>query len=361
MGNDPSDGVSETVSRREYITATGAGTAVGFAGCLQTSSHTDDGNAEENETAGGEDGSVDAEQTDEDESTDDETDRTEDLSGHVSITGSSTVFPISDTMAQRFIDEHPDVDLTVDVTGTSSGFEHYLCTGDADINTASRPIASEELATCAENDSTPVEMEIAGDAIAVVVNGENDWVDCLSTGQLAQIWRADGTDTWADIDADWPDEEIERYAPERTSGTVDWFSETVIEDGSHRDDYQATADGGIVVRGVENSRYAIGYVGYAYYATNEDRVDAISISTDDGGECREPSLKGASDGSYPLVRPLYLYPAEEALEREEVREFVRFYVENATADWIADDLGYVPSSEEQSAANREALEEAVGE
>lgn len=310
------------VSRRKFIATSGAVGAAAIAGC--------------SETSGSDDG------------------------GEVIVKGSSTVFPISDEMAQRFMEENENVNVTVDSTGSGGGFENHFCPGDADVNGASRPIKSEEEDHCAENDVTPIEMHIAGDALTMAVSPENDWVDCMSFDELEQIWGEDGADTWADVNSEWPDEEIERYGPDTTSGTYDWFTENV-SGGSHTTDYEGTEDDNTIIQGIENSQYAMGYFGYAYYAENEDRVKALEVNANEGDDCAAPSLQAASEGTYPMARPLFIYPSEEALQRQPVYDFMEFYIENTNADWIADEVGYVPSNQDMVDENMTKLEDAAGE
>ncbi|QFU82510.1 PstS family phosphate ABC transporter substrate-binding protein [Natronorubrum aibiense] len=316
----------DALSRRKFIATTGAAGALAVAGCTENEASEEDG-----------------------------------LSGEVVIKGSSTVFPVSDAMAERFMEEHDGVNVTVDSTGSGGGFENHFCPGDSDINGASRQIKSEEQDHCAENDVTPMEMQIAGDALTMAVSPENDWVDCMSFDEMSQIWQEGGAETWADVNSDWPDEEFSLYGPDTTSGTFDWFTENVVgEGGNHRTDYEPTEDDNIIVEGLEDDPYAIGYFGYAYYEENSDRVKALEVKESEDGECGEPSLQAAQAGDYPMARPLFIYPSEEAVQREEVYEFMKFYLENSSAEWIADEIGYVPSSQEEADANLSALEDVAG-
>ncbi|MDS0478538.1 PstS family phosphate ABC transporter substrate-binding protein [Natrinema sp. 1APR25-10V2] len=340
MQNDRFGRSVERVSRRKLLTTVGGGGTAALAGCL--SSESDDGSESEPESDDG------------DESSDDG------LSGEVVVTGSSTAFPISQAMRDRFMAKHPNVTVTVKSTGSGGGFENHFCPGDSDINAASRPIKTAEQDHCTGNGVTPVEMQIAGDALTMAVSTENDWVDCMSFDQLAQIWGEGGAETWADIDSSWPDEPFELYGPDTTSGTYDWFSANVVGDAGHRSDYVGTEDDTTIVQGLEGSPYAMGYFGYGYYAENADRVKALDIKANASDACAEPTLEAAKTGSYPMARPLFIYPSEEALQREVVSEFVRFYLENSTADWIAEEVNYVPSSEEQAGENLSALEEIAG-
>jgi len=326
MRQDP----TRCVSRREFVAGSGAVGAVALAGCVEnTRRTTEDGGS------GGQ------------------------SSREVVVKGSSTVFPISDTMAEAFMEDNPTVNVTVDSTGTGGGFENWFCAGDADLNGASRPITDSEVEQCAGSDVEPVEFQIAGDALTVAVNNEADWVDCMSFDELRQIWREGGATKWSDVRDDWPDEEIELYGPASTSGTFDWFNENVVgEDTKHTTEYQPTEEDETIVQGIENSETAMGYFGYAYYSSNSEAVKAVNVRQSADGECTPPSLENAKDGSYPLARPLFLYAAESALQRDAVYEFVEYYIEQAETGTVTD-IGYVPSSADQRDANLETLEETV--
>ncbi|WP_430503766.1 phosphate ABC transporter substrate-binding protein PstS family protein [Haloparvum sp. PAK95] len=324
---DPTD-ASDSMNRRRFLTATGAAATVGLAGCTST---------DQGEGTGTEAG----------------------LSGEVVITGSSTVFPVSDTMAELFMEEHADVNVTVDSTGTGGGFENHFCPGNSDINGASRPITDSEVENCTGNDVEPVEFEIAADALTVAVNNEADWVDCMTFDELRQIWMGDGAEKWSDVRDDWPDEQIELFGPASTSGTYDYFNEHVLgEDTQHTTDHEPTEEDNLIVQGIQDSKYAMGYFGYAYYSENQDLVKAVEIKKGDDGECTPPSLDNAKDGSYPLARPLFIYANEESLQDEAVYEFTKFYLEKAESDRVKE-IGYVPSSSDQVEENLSTLEDAV--
>ncbi|MGZ0748292.1 phosphate ABC transporter substrate-binding protein PstS family protein [Haloparvum sp. AD34] len=324
---DPTD-ASDSMNRRRFLTATGAAATVGLAGCTST---------DQGEGTGTEAG----------------------LSGEVVITGSSTVFPVSDTMAELFMEEHADVNVTVDSTGTGGGFENHFCPGNSDINGASRPITDSEVENCTGNDVEPVEFEIAADALTVAVNNEADWVDCMTFDELRQIWMGDGAEKWSDVRDDWPDEQIELFGPASTSGTYDYFNEHVLgEDTQHTTDHEPTEEDNLIVQGIQDSKYAMGYFGYAYYSENQDLVKAVEIKKGDDGECTPPSLDNAKDGSYPLARPLFIYANEESLQNEAVYEFTKFYLEKAESDRVKE-IGYVPSSSDQVEENLSTLEDAV--
>jgi len=332
MTDSPSGGLS----RRRFLTSSGTVGALALAGCVQNTSRGD---------GGGSDGGSDS----------------DGLSGQVIIKGSSTVFPISDAMAEEFMTEHENVNVTVDSTGSGGGFENWFCPGDSDINGASRPITDAEVEQCSSNDVEPVEFEIAGDALTVAVNNDADWVDCLTFDELRQIWSDDAdVTTWSDVRDEWPDMEIDRYGPASTSGTFDYFNENVVgEDTEHTTEYQPTEEDETIVQGIRDNEGGIGYFGFAYYNSNSEAVKAVEVKAEEGGECTAPSLANAKDGSYPLARPLFLYVAESALQKEEVYEFIRFYLEQAETD-IVQEIGYVPSSPEQRDENLEKLDEIAG-
>ncbi|AEH38903.1 phosphate ABC transporter substrate-binding protein PstS family protein [Halopiger xanaduensis] len=317
-----------SVSRRKVLAATGAVGALSLAGCTENN-------------AGGNNSSGNGDSGNE----------------RVVVTGSSTVFPVSDTMAEAFMDEN-DVNVTTDSTGTGGGFSNNFCPGNSDINGASRPIQEEEVSSCNENGVEPIEFQIGADAVTMAVHNDSP-IDCVTYDELAQIWSEDGAETWSDVNSEWPDEEIERYGPPSTSGTFDWFRNNVIGDsGSHVTQYEKTENDNELVQGISSSENAIGYFGYAYYRENEDQLKALEIKESEDGECTPPSLEAASEGSYPMARPLYIYVSEQSLERESVYNFVEFYIEESGTDTVTD-VGYVPANDEQVQENLDKLENAV--
>ncbi len=277
----------------------------------------------------------------------------------VNIAGSSTVFPIAEAVASDFVQEYPDINVSVSQTGSGGGFSNFFCPGMTDLNNASRPIAEGEQTQCSDNGITPVEFTVGTDALTVVVNPEADWVDCVTIDELRQIWRADGAERWSDVRDDWPDEPFEFYGAATVSGTFDYFRETVIgEDANHRNDYSATEKDRTIVRGVRGSPYAIGYFGFAYYSENPDSIKALAI--DDGdGTCVEPTLETAKAGEYqPLSRPLFTYAAKETLADPAVEQFVRYFIEKAATDLVPQ-VGYVPITEGEKRENLDRLDAAL--
>ena len=332
----------DTLSRRKFVAGAGAVGAVGLAGCTRQNT---DGSGGSGGSSGGEgSGSGDG------------------LSGSVDIAGSSTVFPLATAFSELFKEEHDGVDFSIQSTGSGGGFQNFFCVGETDFNNASRPISPEEESLCSDNGVEPVELQVATDALTVVVNNDNDWAESLTVDQLRQIWSAeDPPTTWSDINSEWPDEELELFGPTDASGTYDYFIEAVIgEEGpGHRQDYSPTEQDRTIIRGVEGSQYAMGYLGFAYYSQNQDAVQAVAI--DDGDGPVEPSLETAKSGEYtPLSRPLFTYPRVESLAAEQVAEFARFWMENTTnQEVVAEEVGYVPLDDSQQQTQLDTLESAI--
>ena len=293
------------------------------------------------------------------------------LEGDVVIDGSSTVYPITTAVAEEFARVAPRVRVSVGLSGTGGGFKRF-CTGETDISDASRPIKETELALCEENGVEFEEFLIAYDGLSVMVNPANDWVECLSVEQLGDIFRPDSEiTTWADVDPSWPDEPIRFFVPDPDSGTRDYFIEAVLEKGlglpeellDIRQDEQTTfsSDDNVLLDGIANEPYALGFFGYAYYIANADAVRLVAIENSEG-QCVLPSEETVSDGSYnPLSRPLFIYVNLESLQRPEVAEFVRFYMSPEGAAAIMGDVGYNLPPEGTYEENLARLDELLGE
>lgn len=293
-------------------------------------------------------------------STTEEGTTTEGLSGEIQISGSSTVFPLATAVAETFMKEHPEVNISVKPTGTGGGFANNFCPGRSEFNNASRKITEGELDSCSENGVEPLELRVATDALTVVVNNDADWIDCMTVEELRDVWRRDGPETWQEVNSDWPDEPIDRYGPADTSGTFDYFREEILgEEYNHTDDYQPTEKDNLIVQGVQGNEFAVGYFGFSYYYNNPDSVKAVSI--DGGSGCVEPSVETAKTGEYtPLSRPLFTYASKQALAQEHVAEFARYYVEQSgNRQLVADEVGYVPNTQEQVDEQLQALETAI--
>ncbi len=283
------------------------------------------------------------------------------LSGRIQADGSSTVGPFTTAAAERFRAVQPDVQITVGVSGTGGGFERF-CRGETDLSNASRPIKDEEAKVCADNGVEFVEFQVANDALTVVVNPGNDWVDCLTVEQLKEIWGPGSqVGNWRDVDPSFPDQRLRLFGPGTDSGTFDYFTAEINgEEGASRSDYAASEDDNTIVTGVSGEKGGLGYFGFSYFEENQDTLKAVAIDGGDG--CVEPSAAAAQDGTYtPLSRPLYLYAKQESFTRPEVEEFIRFALDNETE--IAEAAQYVPMTEaqlEQAQSDFEAALEEVG-
>lgn len=287
-----------------------------------------------------------------------QTTEAEALSGRIRVSGSSTVYPLTVTVGEQFSTEHPEVAVSVSPTGTGGGFDQFFCQGKSSINDASRPISASESQQCEQNGVEPMAIRVATDALTVVVNTDAEWINCVSPDQLAAMWRVDGASHWSDIDPDWPDKPIELHGPSRDSGTFDYFAEAVIGSvDDHRVDYEGTEYDNSIIEAVNQSTYAIGYLGYAYYLQNKETVKALAVN--DGSGCVEPSPGAAQRGEYsPLSRPLFIYADEEELTRPELRAFVEYYIERAGTSLVSD-IGYVPLTGEDVETASEKLRRAT--
>lgn len=261
------------------------------------------------------------------------------LAGMVTIDGSSTVFPISEAMAEEFQIANPGVRVTVGISGTGGGFKKF-CGGETDISDASRPIKDSERALCVENGIEPIELTVAWDGLTVVRNPSNHWAQCMTVDELARLWQPGSSiRTWDQIRDGWPAEEIVLYGPDTDSGTFDYFTDAIVgEEDASRDDYTASADDNVLVVGVEGDAGSLGYFGYAYYEENSERISSVAVDNGDG--CVAPSQKTIENGSYaPLSRPMFIYVNAPALAKPQVRAFVEFYLNNATL--LVSEVGYV--------------------
>ena len=283
------------------------------------------------------------------------------LSGTVTIDGSSTVFPISQAVAEEFQKQHSGVKVVVGTSGTGGGFKKFVL-GETDINDASRPIKQKEIDGCKENGIEYLELKIAIDGLSVIVNLQNDWCECLSVENLKAIWKP-GSDVrnWSDIDPSWPKERIRLYGPDTDSGTFDYFTEAICgEGGASRSDYTPSADDNVLVRGVAGDRFSLGYFGYAYYVENKDKLKIVGVASgSDKTDCVKPTDETIESGKYvPLSRPLYLYVNKASLTKPEVATFLKYYLEQGQA--LVSEVGYVRLSKTLLAETRQTLEDALG-
>ena len=276
------------------------------------------------------------------------------LRGTVSIDGSSTVFPISEAVAEEFLAVQPRVRVTVGVSGTGGGFKKFLA-GEIDIIDASRPIKMKEVKQASASGIGFIELPIAYDGLSVVVNTKNDWVDHLTITELNKIWQSGSSvKRWSDVRDGWPEKEIKLYGPGTDSGTFDYFTETINgKSGASRPDYTANEDDNALVRGISGDEGSLGYFGYAYYAANKDKLRVVAI---DGGKGPvAPTEITINNGTYaPLSRPVFIYVRPDALDRKEVRAFVDFYIESAPM--LATEVGYIPLPDSVYAGAKQRVE-----
>jgi phosphate transport system substrate-binding protein len=262
----------------------------------------------------------------------------------VKIDGSSTVYPITEAVAEEF-QKATGTKVTVGISGTGGGFKKFV-RGETDVQNASRPIKEEEVKAAKEGGVEYLELPIAYDALTVVVNAKNDWIDSIKVSDLKKIWEpeAQGKITkWNQVRPEWPDKAIRLYGAGSDSGTFDYFTEAINgKSKASRGDYTASEDDNVLVQGVEGDRYAIGYMGYSYYAAHQKRLKALGIEWDAKGKpAVKPSEESVLAGTYnPLARPLFIYVNVKSLEKPEVKKLVQFYLKNV--DRLAKEVKYIP-------------------
>lgn len=246
------------------------------------------------------------------------------LSGTVELDGSSTVYPITEAVAEEFQRMHPATRVTVGISGTGGGFKRF-CGGETDISDASRPIKDSERAQCEQAGITFHEIRIAWDGLSVVTHPSNDFVDCLTVDELKRVWQPGSTiRNWSQVRSGFPDKRLTLYGPGTDSGTFDYFTEEIAgEVGASRADFTASEDDNVLVQGVQSDPGALGYFGFAYYEENADRLRLLGV--DGGGGCVQPTVQTIESGEYrPLSRPLFLYVSDKGLAKPQVRAFLEF-------------------------------------
>lgn len=283
----------------------------------------------------------------------------ENISGSVSIDGSSTVYPISEAVAEEFGKAFPGVKVTAGLSGTGGGFKKFG-RGEIDINDASRPIKQSEDSLCKTNNISYTEIMIAYDGLAVVVNPQNDWCKEITVAELKKMWEpeAQGKITkWNQIRPEWPDKEIHLFGPGVESGTYDYFTEAVTgKSHSSRGDFTASEDDNVLVQGIATDINALGFFGIAYYEENKDKLRLVPV--DGGSGPVIPTLETVKNKTYaPLSRPLFIYINNTAAKRKEVQEFVKFYIMNAGS--LSQEVGYIPLTEEEYKAEMTKFEQFI--
>lgn len=267
-----------------------------------------------------------------------------DMVGRVVVDGSSTVYPITEAVAEEFGNEYKKVKVTIGVSGTGGGFKKFV-QGEVDINNASRPIKEKELLTAEKNGIKPIDLPVAYDGISVVVNPKNTWMDMLTAHELHKIWNANSSIMqWSDIRPDWPQRKIKLYGPGADSGTFDYFTEKVNgKSRVSRNDYTASEDDSVLVKGVAGDLDSLGYFGFAYYEENKTKLKVLKIQDGDK-KAIAPNLESIADGSYYLSRPIYIYVSQKAAQtKPALRSFITFYLKNA--QHLVKDVGYIPLSD----------------
>ena len=265
------------------------------------------------------------------------------LKGEIRVDGSSTVYPITEAVAEDFSKAAKGVRTTVGVSGTGGGFKRF-CKGETDISDASRPITKTEAETCKSANIEFVELPVAYDGLCIAISKQNTWATKLTVDQIRKIYSASGTaKTWKDLDSAWPDRAIKVYSPGTDSGTFDYFKEvTVGRDGKVRSDMSVSEDDNVLVNGVAGDRDAIGYFGFAYFTENKDKLVAVAV--DDGKGAVLPTDATILDGSYePFSRPVFIYVNRNSADRPEIGAFVDFYLQQAAA--LSKEVGYTPLPE----------------
>lgn len=278
------------------------------------------------------------------------------LSGEIAIDGSSTVYPITEAVAEEFREVAAGVKVTVGVSGTGGGFKKFS-RGETDISDASRPIKEKEVKMCEENQIKYVGLAVAYDGLAVIINPANDWVDHFTVEELKKLWEPTAQGTimkWSQIRDGWPDEEIHLFGPGTASGTYDYFAEAICgKKVGTRGDYTASEDDNVLVQGIARDKYGLGFFGLAYFEENADKLKLVGV--DNGSGVVKPSLETVGNGTYaPLSRPIFIYASDKGAAKPEVKEFIHFYLEQAGE--LSAEVGYIPLPKEEYAKQVSAFE-----
>ena len=280
------------------------------------------------------------------------------LKGDVKIDGSSTVFPISEAVAEEFMKIHRNVRVTVGVSGTGGGFKKF-CLGETDISDASRQVKDLERDACAEKDIQFIELAVAFDGLSVMVNPDNDFVDHLTVEELNKIWEPESEiNSWKDVRPGFPDLEIKLYGPGTDSGTFDYFTDEINGgEGASRPDYTASEDDNVLVKGIAGDKGSLGYFGYAYYIENTDKLKLVAIDGGDGPVL--PTPETINNGAYaPLSRPIFIYTSITSLiNKPQVLEFVKFYLTEGPT--LVPEVGYIEMPAEDYTESWEKVQAAV--
>jgi phosphate transport system substrate-binding protein len=280
----------------------------------------------------------------------------------IQVNGSSTVEKISTAVAEEFEAQFSDVQIAIKAPGTGTGFKEMIA-GRVDIANASRRIKDSEKADCEKQGIEIIELKIALDGLSVCVNKDNDWCESITVADLKRIWEPNSTvKTWKDVNPEWPAEKINLFGAGEESGTFDYFTEAINgKEDAITENYSASADDNVILTGISGDKFTMGFLGCAYYFLNRDKVKAVRISASDSvNDSVELTAENVTSGAYtPLSRPLFIYVKRSSLARQEVKDFVRFFLYEGQSQVATVD--YVPLSPEDLAKSREAFSAAVPE
>ncbi len=274
------------------------------------------------------------------------------ISGDIKIDGSSTVYPITEAVAEDFKMSYPDVKVTVGLSGTGGGFKKFG-RGEIDLNDASRPIKSTEDSLCKANNIGHIELKVAFDGLAIVVNPQNSWANDITVAELKKIWEPEAQGkikTWNQIRPEWPKEEIHLFGAGVESGTYDYFTEAIVgKSHSSRGDYTASEDDNVLVQGISTDKLALGFFGIAYFEANKDKLKVVPVddqNDENGKGAILPTIETVKNKTYtPLGRPLFIYVNSTAAKRKEVQSFVDFYLTQGGA--LSQEVGYISMTDEE--------------
>ena len=273
------------------------------------------------------------------------------LKGTVEVDGSSTLAPLSEAVAEEFKKTYSKANILVGISGTGGGFKRFVI-GEIDIADASRAIKDSEISQAKENGIDYAELRVGMDGLSVMVNPNNNFVNCLTLTELNLVWKpGSAVNNWNQLRSIFPNKKMRLYGPGTDSGTFGFFTEIINgEEGASRDDYTASEDDNVLVQGIAGDNYALGYFGYAYYLSNKDKLKVLGIDKEDGNGCIIPDSSTINSELYPITRPLYIYVNKFSYNTKPVvKEFVKFYMEQAAK--LITEIGYVPVKDEEYKSN----------
>jgi phosphate transport system substrate-binding protein len=282
------------------------------------------------------------------------------VEGTILVDGSSTVAPITAAVAEEFQQLYPNVRVPVGISGSGGGFKKF-CAGETDISDASRPIKESEVELCQQNGIEYVELPVAFDGLAVLINPGNPFAACLTVEELKRIWEPEAEGVvmnWSQVRDGFPDQDLTLYGPGTDSGTYDYFTEAISgEEGSSRGDFLPSEDDNVLVQGIAGDSNALGFFGLAYYEANRERLQLVSV--DNGGGCVAPTTETVAGGTYePLSRPLFIYINRDRIDqKDEISLFVEFYLANAAE--LVGEVGYIPLTAEIYALAQQRYDQRV--